>query len=260
MLGKVRDWLAMGLGVVVLQAFCASVVQADDSNDACPKKTRCVIVEEPYLEIHTGPGVGYPIFQVVSRGEQLQVIKRRTDWFYVRTNRGIEGWVGRTQMLATLELSGEPVDLQEPSRSDFTTRHWEAGAFIGRFEGVSLLGLFASYGFSDHLSVELTLADAISNVAESQIATIGLNHTFAPEWQISPYAGVGTGVINVIPRSTLIQVEDQTDQMGYVAAGIRAYVSRRFLLRFEYRDNVIFTSRNENEEISEWKLGFAFFF
>jgi hypothetical protein len=163
-------------------------------------------------------------------------------------------------MLATLELSGEPVDLKEPSRADFTTRHWEAGAFLGRFEGVSLLGLFTGYGISDHLTVELTLAEAISNVAESRIATIGLNHTFAPEWLISPYAGVGTGVINVIPRTTLVQPDDQTDQIGYVAVGVRGYVSRRFLLRGEYRDNVIFTSRNENEEIHEWKLGFAFFF
>lgn len=244
----------------MLQAFCVSVVQADETNDPCPPKTRCVLVDEPYLEIHTGPGVGYPVFQVIGRGEQLQVLKRRTDWFYVRTNREIEGWVERTQMLATLELSGEPVDLKEPSRSDFTTRHWEAGAFLGRFEGVSLLGLFTGYGFSDHLTAELTLADAISNVAESRMITIGLNHTFAPEWLISPYAGIGTGMITVIPRATLVQPEDQTDQIGYVAVGLRGYVSRRFLLRGEYRSNVIFTSRNENEEIHEWKLGFAFFF
>jgi hypothetical protein len=259
-LGKVRDWLAIGLGVLMLQAFCIPASQAAEVNDPCPKKTRCVLVEEPYLEIHTGPGVGYPVFHVVSRGEQLQVLRRRTDWFYVRTNRDIEGWVGRTQMLSTLELTGEPVDLAEPSRSDFTTRHWEAGAFIGRFEGVSLLGIFAGYGFSDHLTAELTLSDAISNVAESRMATIGLNHTFAPEWLISPYAGVGTGIITILPRATLVQPEDQTDQIGYVAAGVRGYVARRFLLRAEYRGNVIFTSRNENEEIHEWKLGFAFFF
>jgi hypothetical protein len=259
-LGKVRDWLAVGLGALMLQAFCIAPAQAKEVNDPCPPKTRCVIVDQPYLEIHTGAGVGYPVFHVVGRGEQLQVLKRRTDWFYVRTNREIEGWVARDQMLATLEVSGEPVNLHEPSRSDISTQHWEAGAFLGRFEGVSLLGLFTGYGISDHLTAELTLADAISNVAESRVVSLGLNHTFAPEWLISPYAGIGTGVITISPRATLVQPEDQTDQLGYVAIGIRGYVARRFLLRAEYRTDVIFTSRNENEEIHEWKLGFAFFF
>jgi hypothetical protein len=31
-------------------------------------------------------------------------------------------------------------------------------------------------------------------------------------------------------------------------------------VRAEYRHHMVFTSRNENEEINEWKLGLAFFF
>ena len=31
-------------------------------------------------------------------------------------------------------------------------------------------------------------------------------------------------------------------------------------LRAEYKSHVVFTSRNDNEEVDEWKLGFAFFF
>jgi hypothetical protein len=259
-LGKVRDWLAVGLGAVLLQAFCISAVQADDTTIPCPTKIRCVVVADPYLEIHSGPGVGYPVFHVVGRGEQIEVLQRRTDWFYVRTNREIEGWVSRNQMLATLEVTGEPTDLHEPKRSDYTTRHWEAGAFMGRFAGASMLGIFTGYGISDHLTAELTLANSSNNVASNYIASIGLSHTFAPEWWVSPYAGIGTGMIKISPRATLVQAIDRTDQIGYVALGARGYVGRRFLLRAEYRSNVIFTSRNQNEEPEEWKLGFAFFF
>jgi len=255
-----RDWLAIGLGALVLQAFCATSAFADEPATPCPKRTRCVVVADPYLEMHSGAGVGYPIFYVAGRGEQIQVLSRHTDWFYVRTNREIEGWVSRDQMLATLELTGELVELHEPTRSDYTTHRWEAGAFLGRFEGASLLAAFGGYALSDHLTAELTIANAVGNVTSSVIGTIGLNHTFAPEWRVTPYVGIGTGIINISPRSTLVQAVDRTDQIGYVAIGARGYVARRFLVRFEYRGNVEFTSRNENEEIHEWKLGFAFFF
>ena len=42
--------------------------------------------------------------------------------------------------------------------------------------------------------------------------------------------------------------------------GLRTYLSRRFLLRAEYKSYVVFTSRDDNEEVDEWKAGFTFFF
>jgi hypothetical protein len=38
------------------------------------------------------------------------------------------------------------------------------------------------------------------------------------------------------------------------------YVSRRFMFRGEYNSYLTFTSRDDNEELDEWKAGFAFFF
>ncbi|MGI9329960.1 MAG: SH3 domain-containing protein, partial [Gammaproteobacteria bacterium] len=40
-----------------------------------------VVVTDPYVDVHSGPGGGYPIFHVVERGEEVEVLKRRTDWF-----------------------------------------------------------------------------------------------------------------------------------------------------------------------------------
>ena len=42
--------------------------------------------------------------------------------------------------------------------------------------------------------------------------------------------------------------------------GLRGYLTNRFLLQAEYRGYVVFTSRDDNEELDEWKAGFAFFF
>jgi hypothetical protein len=71
---------------------------------------------------------------------------------------------------------------------------------------------------------------------------------------------LGTGVLRTEPKATLVQTEDRTDQVGHVGIGLRAHLTRRLLLRGEYSSYLAFTSRDDNEEVDEWKAGFAFFF
>ena len=80
--------------------MCAGAAFAADRN------ALTVIVVDPYLELHTGPGRGFPIVQVVPRGETVQVLKRRTDWFQIRDAAGHEGWVHRSQIAETLVPTG----------------------------------------------------------------------------------------------------------------------------------------------------------
>ena len=56
-----------------------------------------LFVTEPYLELHTGPGRGYPVFHVVGRGRQRRRAVRRTDWFKVRAEHGVVGWASQTR-------------------------------------------------------------------------------------------------------------------------------------------------------------------
>ncbi|HKU13339.1 MAG TPA: SH3 domain-containing protein [Steroidobacteraceae bacterium] len=220
-----------------------------------------ILIADPYIELHTGPGRGYPVFHVVERGREVTIVKRRTDWFQLRTDRGVEGWATREQMIATLEPTGEPLDLQEPARENYMSRRWQAGVMAGDFGGASLVSMFGGYAFSDNLSIELTLNHILGEFSNGYSATLGLMHVFVPEWRISPYFTLGTGIIYTEPKSTLVQSVDRDDQIGYVGGGLQFYLTRRFMLRTEYRNNVIFTSRDDNEEVDEWKyLGFAFFF
>jgi len=92
------------------------------------------------------------------------------------------------------------------------------------------------------------------------MGSVNVVHETWPEWRFSPFFTLGAGVIHTSPKSTIIQGEDRTDQVGHVGAGLRIYASRRFLFRAEYKSYVVFTSRDENEEVEEWKVGFAFFF
>lgn len=225
------------------------------------EQPRKILIADPFIELHTGPGRGYPIFHVVERGREVTIVKRRTDWFQLRTDRGVEGWAPRAQMIATLEPTGEPLDLQEPARENYMSRRWQAGVMAGDFGGASLVSMFGGYAFSDNLSIELTANHILGEFSNGYSATLGLMHVFAPEWRVSPYFTLGTGVIHIEPKSTLVQSIDRDDQIGYVGGGLQLYLTRRFMLRSEYRNNIVFTSRDDNEEVDEWKyLGFAFFF
>ncbi len=220
-----------------------------------------IVIADPFIELHTGPGRGYPVFHVIERGRSVTLVKRRTDWFQLRTDRGVEGWARREQMLATLQPTGEPLDLQEPAREDFMTRRWQGGVSGGDFSGASLISAFGGYAFSDNLSIELTFNHVLGEYSNGYGATIGLLHVFAPEWRLSPYFTLGTGWMYTEPKATLVQSADRDDQVGYVGGGLQFYLTRRFMLRTEYRSTVIFTSRDDNEEVDEWKyLGIAFFF
>ena len=63
-----------------------------------------ILIADPYIELHSGPGRGYPIFHVVERGREVTLVKRRTDWFELRTDQGVQGWASRSQMIATSKL------------------------------------------------------------------------------------------------------------------------------------------------------------
>lgn len=239
---------------LLLVLFVATAARAEDE----PHK---ILIADPFIELHTGPGRGFPVFHVVERGREVVLVKRRTDWFQLRTDQGVEGWAPRAQMVATLEPTGEPLDLHEPARENYMSRRWQGGVMGGDFGGASLISAFGGYAFSDNLSIELTLNHILGEFSNGYSATIGLMHLFVPEWRISPYFTLGTGIIYTEPKSNLVQSIDRDDQIGYVGGGLQFYLTRRFMLRTEYRNNIVFTSRDDNEEVDEWKyLGFAFFF
>lgn len=246
----------------ILLLFVAAATHADDQSENPGDSGHKILIADPFIELRSGPGRGYPIFHVVERGREVELVKRRTDWFQLRTDQGVEGWASRAQMIATLEPTGEPLDLQEPARENYMSRRWQGGVSGGDFAGASEVSLFGGYAFSDNLSVELTMTHILGEFSNGYSATIGLVHVFAPEWRLSPYFTLGTGVLYTEPKSNLVQSIDRDDQIGYVGGGLQFYLTRRFMLRFaEYRHNIVFTSRNDNEEVDEWKyVGFAFFF
>jgi hypothetical protein len=241
------------LAVVLTQTPTTAIAQAAG-------EYRTVSVADPYLEMHTGPGRGYPKFHVVDRGESVEILMRRTDWFQVRAPDGAVGWVDRAQMERTLQPTGSEIVFAEANQQDFTNAKWELGGMAGDFGGANIISLYGGYSLNPNVSIEVWGSQILGNFSNGWTGSVNLTHEIWPDWRISPFFTLGSGVIHTEPKSTIIQGEDRTDQIAHAGAGFRVYATRRFILRAEFKSYVVFTSRDDNEEVEEWKVGFAFFF
>jgi hypothetical protein len=219
-----------------------------------------LFVVQPYLELHTAPGRGYPVTQVVARGESLDVLMRRTEWFKVRTERGVEGWAYEGDLERTTLADGTPFKIERGDRAGFASHRWETGFDAGAYAGATLISAYQALSLTDNLKVEVSGSQYLGNLSNGYLINAGLAHVFMPEWLISPFVTLGGGYERVEPKPTLAQPISSNNQSAYVGVGARYYLGRRLFLRFELRGHEVFTNQNSNEVKNEWKLGFAFFY
>ncbi len=247
------DWTT---GLVFVFIFFMSWPLKCDANE--PKQTGQVA--DPFIELHTGPGRGYPVFHVINRGDTVEIIRRKTDWFKLRTESGKKGWAQRQQMEQTLTPTGEKIKFTDITLKDFAKRRWELGTLAGDFGGATALTLYGGRNITPHLSTELSVTQAIGNFSTNWIGNVNLVAHPYPAWRFSPFFTLGAGAIRTEPKTTLVQAIDRTDPSAHVGLGFRTHVAQRFVLRVEYRNYVVFSSNESNEEAKEWKAGFAIFF
>lgn len=218
------------------------------------------VVAAPYIELSKGPGRGYPVFYVAERDEIVRIIKRRTDWFKVETRRGYKGWVHRKQMAQTTSKTGEPLALRSSGFDSYKESKWEFGIASGDLEGANALSGNVAYRMTNNLTIDAEFTQAVGNFSDLLLANVSIENQPFPEWKLSPYFSLGAGVIKIEPSATLVQTEDRQDNTVHVGVGARYYVTRRMLFRVEYRNYVVLTSRDDNEEVKEWKAGISVFF
>lgn len=237
--------------ILLLQALHSGVAEASQ------RPLLQLVVAAPYLEMHSGPGRGFPVVYVIGRDEIVTVLFSRTDWYKVRAAGGQEGWARRNDLAATKLADGEPAPI--PPYPDFASHRWELGAGYGVYNRQNLVSAYGDFGLTDSIDIEAVLQQALGTLDNRVITTIGLRHTFIPEWKwISPTAGLGMGYQHIVDKVPPAPLEN-SNEMAYVSLGARGFITRRFMWRADWRHYVVFNNLNVYEDLEEWKVGFAVF-
>jgi hypothetical protein len=218
-----------------------------------------VQVADPYLELHTGPGRGYPVTYVVERGKQVDILMRSTDWFKLRTDDGRTGWASRFQMESTLTEAGVPLKFRDTLLDDYRKRRFELGFAGGTLEGDALMLVRAGYRVTENLMGEITYGESSGDYSTTRGYYVAVVSQPFPEWRISPFFSLGIGKFHNIPSATLVGASETKSNMANAAIGVNMYVTQRFFVRADYRRHVAFIDENRTRAYNEISLGVGFF-
>jgi uncharacterized protein YgiM (DUF1202 family) len=217
-------------------------------------------ITDPYIELHTGPGRGYPVFFVAERNQWIEIELRHTDWFKVRTENGKEGWVNRQQLETTLTDAGTQKTFRDVALDDYLRRRVEMGAAWGRFKSEPLLKVWGAYRLADALTVEGTLAQVQGVFSGSDLRHFNL---LAEPWsdkRLSPFLGVGFGKFKNIPNQSLVGASTTDAKLAVASAGLRYHLSERFVVRVDYSIYTAFVADARSTEYRAFTAGLSFFF
>jgi uncharacterized protein YgiM (DUF1202 family) len=219
-----------------------------------------VQVADPYLELRTGPGRGYPIFHVAAREEWVEILLRHTDWFKVRTANGREGWVHRTQLETTLTEAGSKKTFRDVLLDDYLQRRLELGAGYGRFKAEPMLKIWTAYRFSDALTVEGTIGQVQGVFSGTDFWHFSLNAEPWSDRRLSPFFGIGVGRFKNIPNASLVSALPTNANLSHASLGLRYHLTERFVARVDYSFYTAFVADTRSIEYRAVTAGLSFFF
>ena len=217
-------------------------------------------VTDPYLEMRTGPGRGFPVFHVAERTEWVSIELRHTDWYKVRTASDKLGWVHRSQLETTLTEAGGKKTFRDLVLDDYLTRRVQLGAAWGRFKSEPMLKMWTSYKLSDTLTAEATLGQVQGVFSGTDFWHLNLQSEPWSDRRLSPFFGIGFGQFKNIPNTSLVGNFTTNAKLGNATVGARFYLSDRFVLRADYSIYTAFLSDAKSSEYRAITAGLSFFF
>ncbi len=247
---------AMALGAVL--AFGLPLAASAQAPAAAQAER--LAVADAFLELHSGPGRGYPVFFVVERGASVVIELRRTDWFRVRADGGQVGWVPRAQLERTLTEAGIGKSFRDTLLDDYLRRRVEFGGGGGRFGGEPMLKLWLGVRLASPISVELAGGQVQGTFSGTDFWHLGLVAEPWHDQRWSPFVSVGLGAFRNTPNRSLVDAAGVNAKLAQASAGVRWYITERFVARADTTLYTAFVADNRSIEYRALSLGLAFFF
>jgi len=239
-------------------------VQAQQAPAAAPPSVSVtserLTISDPFLEMRTGPGRGYPVFFVAARGQAVVVELRATDWYKVRAEGGQLGWVHRQQLESTLTAAGSTKTFRDIALDDYLARRVQMGAAWGRFKSEPMLKLWTSYKLSDTLSVEGDIGQVQGVFSGTNFWHVSLHSEPWSDQRLSPFFGVGVGKFKNFPNQSLVGAAVTDAKLAQVIFGARYHLTERFVLRADWALYTAFVSDQRSTEYRAVTAGVSFFF
>jgi len=219
-----------------------------------------VQVTDPYIEMRTGPGRGYPIFHVAERLEWIEIELRHTDWYRVRTAKGKVGWVNRSQLETTLTAAGGKKTFRDLVLDDYLHRRLEFGGAWGKFKSEPMLKLWAGYRLTDTLSVEGTIGQVQGTYSGTDFWHLNLMSEPWSDQRLSPFFSIGMGKFKNIPNASLVSAISVDAKLADAMIGVRYHLTDRFIARLDYAIYTAFVADTRSTEYRAVTGGISFFF
>jgi hypothetical protein len=270
-----RTWRI--IGVAVLASLHLALAGAADGANAADTLTSSVPavstvsavkpdngerlqITDPYIELHTGPGRGFPVFFVAPREQWIAIEMRHTDWYKVRTEEGKVGWVQRQQLQSTLTAAGEQKTFRDILLDDYLKRHVQLGAAWGQFKSEPMLKIWTSYRMSETLSLEGTVGQVQGVFSGTDLWHMNVLAEPWSDQRISPFFAVGLGKFKNFPNQSLVGATATNAKLANAGIGVRYYLNERFVVRADYSLYTAFVADTRTLEYRAFTAGLSFFF
>lgn len=249
----------MLLALLLIAGGAATAARGADAPDLGDAAER-LLVTDPYVEMHTGPGHSFPVFYVVARDEWIDVLMRHTDWYKVRTASGKVGWIDRHQLENTLTQAGTRKTFRDVLIDDYLSRRLEFGGAWGHFESEPVLKLFASYNITDTIGTELTFGEVQGQYSGTNFWQVDVYMQPWSEKRLSPFFGVGVGRLDNVPNASLVGAINTNANSANAMIGLRYHVTDRLIARLDWTAYTSLLSANQTAQFHAITLGLSFFF
>lgn len=242
-------------------SFFDRFLTSDTQTDQNESERIQLSVIDSYIELHSGPGRGYPIINTIEQGDQVNVYKRRGNWYLVSDRRLREGWVPQEKLARTIASTGLPAALPEVHHGDYLAQKFNIGFALGQQDDDETASVLLGYRLFSFLSVEAEIGQVFADDVEGYSYGGSLLLEPIKSLAFTPFISHGYGKQKFQQKETLNvgRNNDFDSDYRFTGAGINYYIGLNFVVRGEYR-KVHISGDNGSTSNSAWRIGFSSFF